>query len=287
MKDFINSHVLQNDVDPTYLFFLRYVLVAGVFYLFYYVFFKDRLAHKKIQKKMPKNSQLWFEIKNSILNLFIFAAMAVFLSYAKGKGWTNIYDNVEDYSWTYLVFSVVLVTILHDTYFYWAHRFMHLPKVYPIVHLTHHKSISPTPWTSFSFHWTEGVMQGLGLFIPMFFIPLHVYAIAAIIVIMTILNVMGHLGYELFPKGATRSKNWGWHNVVTHHDMHHKHFNYNYALYFNWWDKWMNTNHEKYHETFDKIAGAKPEHKANDKDNHPGKKSAQVVRMNPKIKIAS
>jgi lathosterol oxidase len=282
MKEFINSHILQNDVDPTYLFYLRYVIVAGFFYLLYYVINKEKWAHKKIQKKEPKKSQIWFEIKYSILNLFIFAGMAVFISYARDKGWTQIYDNVEDHSWAYLVFSVVLVTILHDTYFYWAHRFMHLKKIYPIVHLVHHKSTSPTPWTSFSFHPLEGIMQGLGLFIPMFIVPLHTYAIAAIIIIMTVLNVMGHLGYELFPQGATRSKTWGWHNVVTHHDMHHKHFNYNFALYFNWWDKWMGTNHEKYHDTFDKVAGAKPINHTSNKGNG----NDTIIDIEPKMKVA-
>jgi sterol desaturase/sphingolipid hydroxylase (fatty acid hydroxylase superfamily) len=35
--------------------------------------------------------------------------------------------------------------------------------------------------------------------------------------------------------------------------MHHQKFNCNYGLYFNWWDKLFNTNHESYSDEYTRI----------------------------------
>lgn len=246
-----------NGFEPIYYYYIRYVVIAGFFYFLYYVLNKENWIHKKIQKKFPKNENIIFEIKYSIINLALFAVMGYFVAYANTRGWTQMYTNIDEYGIPYLLFSFVALVLFHDTYFYWMHRFMHLKSVYPHVHLVHHKSTSPTPWASFSFHPIEGFLEALGVLALLFIMPVHMYTFWAFLIFMTVFNVLGHLGYEIFPKGLTRSKKWGWHNTVTHHDMHHKHFNSNYGIYFNWWDKWMNTNHEKYHEVFDAVAGAK------------------------------
>lgn len=252
---------ILNGFEPIHYYYLRYVIIAGFFYLLYYVINKDNWIHKKIQKKFPQNENILFEIKYSIINLALFAAMGFFVAYTKTLGWTKLYGEVSEYGWPYLIFSVVALILFHDTYFYWAHRFMHLKWVYPHVHLVHHKSTSPTPWASFSFHPIEGFLEAVGVLALVYIMPLHMYAVWSFLIFMTVFNVLGHLGYEIFPYGTTRSKKWGWHNTVTHHDMHHKHFNSNYGIYFNWWDKWMGTNHKDYHKVFDSVAGAKPARK--------------------------
>jgi sterol desaturase/sphingolipid hydroxylase (fatty acid hydroxylase superfamily) len=70
---------------------------------------------------------------------------------------------------------------------------------------------------------------------------------------MILRNVMGHLGYELFPKGFTKNKWLKWHTTTTHHSMHHEFFNCNYGLYFSFWDNWMKTEHKDYNENFDTV----------------------------------
>ena len=65
---------------------------------------------------------------------------------------------------------------------------------------------------------------------------------------MIVRNVMGHAGVELMPRGLADSRWFGWINSTTHHDLHHATFNYNYGLYFTWWDKLMGTEHPAYRE---------------------------------------
>jgi len=67
------------------------------------------------------------------------------------------------------------------------------------------------------------------------------------------MNVMGHLGYELFPKGFASHRLFKWHNTSTHHNMHHRLVKCNYGLYFNFWDRVMSTNHPAYEESFDQV----------------------------------
>jgi lathosterol oxidase len=238
----------------TLLEFARYFVFAGIAYWAFYYLGKDKWLHKKIQKRFPKNENIMHEIKYSIINMVMFTLLTIGTYWLKINGYTQMYDHIEDYGVPYFVLSIVLMIILHDTYFYWAHRFMHLKKIYPHVHLIHHHSINPTPFAAYSFHPYEGFLQVIILPIFVLTIPTHVYAVLIWLTFSIIENVAGHLGYELFKPGFTKHKLKGLSNTVTHHNMHHSHFNYNYGLYFNFWDQLMNTNHEKYHDTFEKIA---------------------------------
>ena len=74
---------------------------------------------------------------------------------------------------------------------------------------------------------------------------------------MTILNVLGHLGLELYPSNFVKNPFTFWNNTSTHHNMHHQKYNCNYGLYFNWWDRVFNTNHEIYISEYDRITSTR------------------------------
>jgi sterol desaturase/sphingolipid hydroxylase (fatty acid hydroxylase superfamily) len=133
------------------------------------------------------------------------------------------------------------------------HRAIHHKSVYKYVHRVHHVSTNPTPWASFSFHPLEAVLEVGILPIMVFLMPLHPAAIVTWLLFMTLMNVMGHLGFELFWKGFTTGKITKWANTSVHHNMHHKYVNSNFGLYFNLWDRIMGTNHKNYTEEFEAI----------------------------------
>src|SRR5688572_31852357 len=37
---------------------------------------------------------------------------------------TTFYKNISDYGWLYAIVAFPLMLLIHDTYFYWAHRLM-------------------------------------------------------------------------------------------------------------------------------------------------------------------
>ena len=57
-----------------------------------------------------------------------------------------------------------------------------------------------------------------------------------------------------FSQISFRSKWVSWWNTTTHHDLHHSAGNYNYGLYFTWWDRMMGTEHPEYKERFRAVA---------------------------------
>lgn len=237
----------------------RYILMAGIAYIFIWVIFKDKLKHKIIQKRLPEKDKISHELKYSAITLLIFAASGILVVLMKKAGWTFIYDKVEDYGVPYLLFSIVALIFLHDTYFYWTHRLMHHPLLFKSMHLVHHKSTNPSPWAAFSFHPYEAVVEAGIVPLVILFLPVHTTALVVFFFYSNFLNVLGHLSFELFPKGFIENRILRLHNSTTHHNMHHKYFNCNYSLYFNIWDRIMGTNHENYFDTFREVTNREPE----------------------------
>jgi lathosterol oxidase len=246
---FINSATAAILFRLTY----RYLLFTGAAYFFFYVWRKKHYWASKIQQRYPENKHVIREILYSVSTILIFGVVVLAITWAGFHGYTRVYSNISDYGWTYLIFSILLMIVLHDTYFYWTHRLMHWKPLFKLVHRVHHLSINPTPFAAYAFHPIEAVVE-IGI-IPLvvFTIPHHGLVILVFSIYTLLLNVMGHLGYELFPKGFASHKFFKWHNTSTHHNMHHRLVKCNYGLYFNFWDRVMGTNHPDYEKAFDKV----------------------------------
>ena len=111
--------------------------------------------------------------------------------------------------------------------------------------------LNPTPFSAYALHPIEALLDVSIIPLIVFTIPYHVSAITIFSAYTLILNVMGHLGFEFFPRKFTTHQFFKWHNTATHHNMHHRHFKYNFSIYFNIWDRLMKTNHPLYDETFE------------------------------------
>jgi len=236
---------------------LRYWIFAGTTFLLVWVIFRRRLLHRLIQKKFPENERLLKEFLYSMSSVAIFSLIGVGVYFGIKQGYGQMYKHINDYGVPYFLLSIVLCILIHDTYFYWTHRLMHHPRIFKYVHLVHHKSTNPSPWAAYSFHPFEAIIQGLIGPLLILLLPLHVYALLAFAMYQISYNVMGHLSFELFPGGFTKSFMF-WHNTTTHHNMHHKFFNCHYSIYFNWWDRLMGTMHPRYDEMFEEVTHRQP-----------------------------
>jgi Delta7-sterol 5-desaturase len=230
---------------------LRYILLAGTAFFVFYVIFKKKFLLSKIQQKFPKNKDYFREIGYSFITFFIFSLVGVGLYNPMVRPYTNTYFQISDFGYFYLLLSFILMIIIHDTYFYWAHRFMHHPKIFRFFHHVHHQSTNPSPWASFSFQPMEAIVEA-GIFIIFAFsIPIHFYVLIAFLLFMTAYNVYGHLGWELYPKKFEKSSFGKWINTSISHNLHHQYFKGNYGLYFMFWDRWMGTVSKNYAEKFE------------------------------------
>ncbi|MBB3836483.1 sterol desaturase/sphingolipid hydroxylase (fatty acid hydroxylase superfamily) [Runella defluvii] len=232
--------------------FGRYVLIAALFYYLFKVKYQAYFQPREVNLRPRRPEQHWREIGFSFITSVIFAVVGTAMVVLWQKGYTKIYTDFSQYSILWFVFSIGLVLFLHETYYYWLHRWMHLPKVYKWVHKAHHDSITTSAWTSFSFHPTESILQALVLPALTFVIPLHYSAIVVILLIMTTTSVINHLNTELYPRDFHRHWFGKWWIGATHHSLHHSQFKYNYGLYFTFWDKWGKTESPDYDKLFDK-----------------------------------
>jgi ferredoxin len=128
-----------------------------------------------------------------------------------------------------------------------------MPRFYKIFHKVHHESTDPSPLTAFAFHPTEAVVEYFIGFVLPFLLPLNFGVLITWQIFSMLNNVLGHLGYEVYPKGWVKFPLLKFKTASTHHNMHHQLFNGNYALYFTWWDKWMGTEFKDYETRHEQI----------------------------------
>jgi len=249
---------IANSLDPDSLktmlrMAIWYPLYAGSFYLFFYVWRNKKYWYAKIQQQYPGKEHIIREIKYSLSTVLIFAVMVSLVVWGRKNGLTRFYEPMDKYGYTYYFFSIALMIFLHDTYFYWTHRLLHWKPLFKRVHKIHHLSVNPTPFAAYAFHPVEAIIEVSIIPLIAVTIPYDRSAFVIFAVYSLSLNVAGHLGYELFPKGFATHKLFKWHNTSTHHNMHHRLTKCNYGLYFNFWDRIMHTNHPHYEESFNEV----------------------------------
>ena len=232
----------------------RYYLLAGLVFLLFYIVLKNKIIHKKIQLLFPKNSDYLREIGYSTLTMLMFAFIPVFFIYNPAvKIYTTLYPNMSDYGWVYYFAAFPIMFVIHDTYFYWTHRIMHHKSLFNVMHLVHHKSTNPSPWAAYAFHPLEAIVEQ-GIFVVFLFtIPVHKSHMGIFFLLSIIYNIYGHLGWELYPNGFSKSFIGKWINTSVNHNQHHKYFKGNYGLYFLFWDRIMGTIRADYDQAFEEV----------------------------------
>lgn len=142
---------------------------------------------------------------------------------------------------------------MHDAYFYWTHRLIHHPRLFRFFHGVHHESHNPSPWAAYCFSPGEAVIQA-GIFpLVALTMPIHPGAFAIFMLWQITFNIAGHTGYEFHAKWLMDSWLGKFLNTPTNHIQHHDSFKGNFGLYFNFWDRWMGTNHPDYEKRFHEV----------------------------------
>ena len=221
------------------LFGVRYIAFAG---LAFAIGYRPGAPHaRKLQRAMPGGAQIRREVAWSMAAVAIFGAVNGLLAWSGALPHTRVYLDLGSRGPAWFALSIVVALVVHDAWFYWTHRLLHLRPVFPRVHRIHHLSTNPTPFTAYAFHPLESVVQAAGVVLIVFIVPMHPLAIVAFQTISTAVNVYGHSGYELYPRGWSSHWLGRWINTSVAHNTHHATARHNYGLYFLWWDRAMGT----------------------------------------------
>ena len=227
--------ILLSALAMTLIVGLRYLATSGGFALWTARRFPSRLAGQRAQVRR--------EIGWSLASAAIYGFPAGVVAWGwQQRGWTKIYTDVHDYPRWWLPLSVLVYLALHDTWFYWTHRWMHRPAPFRIAHAVHHASKPPTAWAAMSFHPWEALTGAVVIPGLVLLVPIHVAALGVVLAIMTLMGVTNHMGWEMFPKPLVQGRAGRWLITASHHELHHQRYRCNYGLYFRAWDRLCGTD---------------------------------------------
>jgi sterol desaturase/sphingolipid hydroxylase (fatty acid hydroxylase superfamily) len=187
--------------------------------------------------------QIRREIGWSLLSAAIYGLPAGVIAWGwQARGWSLIYTRVSDRPLWWLPASYLAYLLLHDTWFYWTHRWLHRPRPFRLAHAVHHASRRPTAWAAMSFHPLEALTGAVVIPALVLLVPIHVAVLGLVLLTMTVMGVTNHMGWELFPRRLVRSGAGNWLITASYHQRHHEQYRRNYGLYFRHWDRVCGTD---------------------------------------------
>jgi sterol desaturase/sphingolipid hydroxylase (fatty acid hydroxylase superfamily) len=201
------------------------------------------LSGVRLNRDAPSWRLMRHEIRASLVSSPIYAFPAAIVLVLWQNGGSAIYSDVHRHGWVYLAFSAILYLVLQDTYYYWLHRAIHGRLMFRWCHAGHHRSRQPTPFASFSFDAAEAALTAWFMPALAMLIPINVYALLALLMMMTVTAILNHSGWELIPPSWLRGPFGALMIGASHHSLHHTRFQCNYGLYFRVWDRLMGTDH--------------------------------------------
>jgi sterol desaturase/sphingolipid hydroxylase (fatty acid hydroxylase superfamily) len=230
----------------------RYVIAASLIAAVVWLLRRTRWASRKIQARNATAADVRREIAASISTVLVYTVMSIGVVWAVRNGYLQDVPGSRGL-WTDLGLLGAIL-IVHDAYFYWAHRAMHHPRLFRAFHQFHHRTITPTPWAAYSFALPEAAVMAAFMPLWMWVVPTPGTTLFAFLAIMILRNCMQHAGLELHPRGWASHPLLQWISTTTHHDLHHcGSYRHNFGFYFTYWDRLMGTEHSRYVETFDRV----------------------------------
>lgn len=245
-------------IDGVILFqFIVFFSITSVAYYVLWVKFKSFFAKFKIQKNLPRPEAIWIEISQSVIALLCTSLLSFRVGFMENYKFSNIYEDIFERGIFYYIFSLILIFILADAFYYWAHRLMHHKSIYKYTHKIHHNSVRVTPFTTISVNVSELIITSTFILIVMSFLPMHRSILLIFAAVSLLKNIMIHLGHEILPQKLNNT--WlAWLVTATHHEIHHMKFQQNFGIYFRFWDVWMGTEDKDYLKKYDQVTSGKP-----------------------------
>jgi len=229
---------------------LRYSLFSISIFLLVNKLNPEWIQKLLITNKTINNKQFIDEIKDSSISIVVYSVVMTITYYLFQTGNSNLELNPTHYNLLEIVFTVTILMIVHDTYFYWTHRLLHFGLLNKHIHRTHHLSNQTTALTSLRFHPIEAFIEALIIPISIYIIPVNIYDLSLFYFLVYLFNAYGHSGVEIHRVGFPKNNALKWFSTSVHHYQHHKYPPYNFGLYFTFWDRIMGTLHPKYCKDF-------------------------------------
>ena len=204
---------------------LAYFAFSGLSYLLFFVWGRKRFHPDYVpDAKQNRSARFWGSV--SIIGN---AVLTIPFHWLLSHGYGNLYWDVSEYGWGYLIGSFFLYLAVTETMIYWIHRALHGDFLYHRLHKYHHQFQVTTSWVSTAFHPLDSFAQALPHHLCAFLFPVHAVMYLIMVGFVTVWSVVIHDRVSL-----VRSKLI---NYTGHHTLHHWYYNYNYGQFFTLWDR--------------------------------------------------
>lgn len=120
--------------------------------------------------------------------------------------------------------EIVALFLWNELHFYLHHRLLHTRPLRRF-HALHHRSRTPTPFSTYAFHPVEALMLGSVPLLPMLLHDFSFAALASLPVLSIALNALGHSNYTLAAPPRR-----GWPAAADRHQLHHARYHGNYGF---------------------------------------------------------
>lgn len=224
------------------------ILFLGVGGLVHYHFYhkKRHLAQqwkmqpaKFLSDKMAKHAMFW-----GTLNMNIASAAFGFIGWGVLEhGWSQIYFDINEYSYGWAALSVFLAFLFIEASAYYVHAGIHKPFLYKHIHQMHHYYTAPTFFTISAMHPLEWIIHASYVIAPAFLFPMHWSLYLFVMMTTFFYGFWDHAGIKL-------PFNLPFHGCNKFHDDHHKYFHVNFGFLTPVFDRVHNTvRREGHHYT--------------------------------------
>ncbi|MEQ1724233.1 MAG: sterol desaturase family protein [Pseudobdellovibrio sp.] len=201
-----------------------FVFLYFLFTLLAYYFFTNGKRYQLFQKKEFRPNQIQTEIKRSMLSILMFGL----LSFPMYEGLKSSFLNIKfEFTWVTFIVESFALFLWNEVYFYVSHRTFHF-KIFYKYHADHHYSHVPSPFSAYSFHWSEGIILGAVMPVIMCFHDFQFYSLMTLPIMSIVMNVLGHSNVDFNPDKPMNSLL----SFSKRHSLHHKipHSNYGFFL---------------------------------------------------------
>ena len=129
-----------------------------------------------------------------------------------------------------------LLFLWNEVHFYFCHRLLHSRWLLQRVHAVHHRSVVPTPFSTYSFHSVEAFLLSSVMLLWLLVLPLGITTVILFPALSLLLNCIGHMNYAIFPRAGVEDILAG----CRRHTWHHTHGG-NFGFYLPWLDTLFGT----------------------------------------------
>ncbi|CAL9737993.1 delta(7)-sterol 5(6)-desaturase Erg3p [Monosporozyma servazzii] len=218
---------------------LLYLSMATFSYMF--VFDRSIFNHPRyLQNQMRQ------EIKLAISAIPLMSLLTVPWFMLECNGYSKLYFSKPNMSLKTIIKEIIAFIFFTDCGVYWAHRWLHWPKVYRALHKPHHKWLVCTPFASHAFHPLDGYGQSISYHVYPMIMPLQKGVYLGLFTFVNFWTIMIHDGNHMYNNKIV--------NGTACHTVHHLYFSYNFGQFTTLWDRLGGSYRRPEDALFDKSA---------------------------------